>query len=182
VHRIRPGLLALAAIALTAQGSNAQPGGVHARAVAALPLARQALQENLTDYRTARFRGVHARIVRSVYATDDGHPNTVPHQARGNPVLVWCGELDDHDGYGHDTGWRRFYVEPAQVDMQPMGTLDHPRRLTPQNVAIHSLLVIARYPSGIADVRVECGPGPGVQIDPADMSADLAAPRAPGAH
>ena len=69
---IHQGLLILAALALTAEGSAAQPGGVHARAVAALPLARQALQENLTNYQTARFRGVHARIVRSVYATDDG--------------------------------------------------------------------------------------------------------------
>jgi hypothetical protein len=179
VNRLSLALMTFTAAAtLGAGGSNAQPGGVHARAVAALPLARQALQDNLTNYQTAHFRGVHARIVRSVYATDDGHPNTVPHQARGNPVLVYCGELDDHDGHGHDTGWRRFYVEPAQVDMVPMGTLDHPRRLQPQNVAIHSTVTIARYRSGIEDVRVECGPGPGVQIDPADMSAELTAPTA----
>lgn len=178
---IRTALAALAAAALSAMpvASGAAPApsaGLHASAVAALPVVRQTLQDNLSDYRATRFRNVHARLTRSVYATDDGHHDRVPHLARGGRVLVFCGEILDVDGYGRNHGWHQFYVEPAQSDIVVINDFRHPGHGQRQNMAVHSLWGVTGFLPGESEmVRLQCAaPAAGDEADPADMAAAMA--------
>ena len=174
-------LAMLGALAPPAGAAPPPAGGtdIHARALAALPEVRATLLHNLPSYADTRFRNVHARIVRSIWSTDDGHADRVPHRARGGPVLIICGELMDHHGLYFPDAWRGFYVEPTQTDMQrlrPAHGAHGDRRPGWQNVAQNSHLTVADYQVERADVRILCGaPERGAIVDPADLSALVSA-------
>ena len=178
---IRIALAALAAaglvsIASTTSAEPAPSSGLHARAVAALPLVRQTLRDNLSDVRVTQFRNVHARLTRSVYSTDDGHHDRVPHHARGGVVLVFCGEILDVDGYGRTHGWHRFYVEPAQADIVVINDFRHPGRGHRENRAANNGWGVTGFlPGEDVRVRLQCAaPAAGDHVDAVDMSRDMA--------
>jgi hypothetical protein len=154
--------------------SAAPPTSLHARAVAALPAARRALDSTLIDFPSARFQDVHARIVRSVYADDEGQSDKVPWTHRGGPVLVICGQINSKNRMGGYTGWSGFAFEPAQTDMVTMYGLESPTRLPHQiNAAANDELTIADDQRNDEEtVGLLCGDGAS-QSDAADLSAEL---------
>jgi hypothetical protein len=144
------------------------------RAATALPGARASLDEVLTDYPSARFRSVQARLVRSVYADDEGQSNKVPWMHRGGVVLVICGEINTKNRMGGYTGWEPFAYQPAQTDIVTIYDFSEPRKPTQENLARKPKLRISGgngYDN--ESVGLLCG-SEAEQIDPADLSAGLA--------
>ncbi|HEX3918851.1 MAG TPA: hypothetical protein VHW60_16055 [Caulobacteraceae bacterium] len=161
-----------------AHAPGSPPSSLHARAVAALPAARKAFDSTLTDYPSARFQDVHARIVHSVYDDDEGQSNKVPWAHRGGLVLVICGEVNAKNRMGGYTGWTAFAFEPAQTDMVSMYGYEAPTRLSHTfNLASRDELTTVHGDRvDDEDVGLLCGGDPPPQAtDQADLSAELSA-------
>jgi hypothetical protein len=178
-------LIGLAAAAASADAAakhrpaaGAAPTSLHARALAALP-ARRALDDQLIDYPSARFQDVHARIVKSVYADDEGQSDKVPWTHRGGDVLVLCGQINSRNRMGGYIGWTGFAFRPAQTDMVTMYGFESPTRLQHQiNTAAEAELTMADDQSDHDEtVRLLCEDDP-IQVDEADLAGALQS----GAH
>lgn len=161
--------------------TSAPSTSLHARAVAALAAARSSFDGRLNDYPTARFEDVHARLVHSVYADDEGDSNKVPWIHRGGLVVVLCGQVNAKNRMGAYTGWSRFAFEPAQTDMVDTYGFESPTRLLrSHNLAAEDSLSIVDEDGGFSndEVRLLCGDDPPAQeIDAADLSTGLEARR-----
>lgn len=143
------------------------------RAQAALPAVREALDGALTDYPSARFRNVKARLVRSVYASDEGQSNKVPWNHRGGVVLVFCGEMNAKNRMGGYTGWEAFGLQPSQTDIVTLYSMDFsnprkPREPVPTNIAEKPKLML---PNNLYDehLALMCG-SEAEAIDPTDLT------------
>jgi len=156
--------------------ANAAPAAssLHARALAALPAARAAFDKEMIDYPSARFQEVHGRIVKSVYASDDGQSDKVPWTHRGGPILVLCGEVNGKNHMGGYTGWTPFAFEPAQTDMVTLYGYENPTRLPHQvNAASEaSLRIVDEDGHDEEEVRDLCTGEP-IEADTSDLSGGL---------
>ncbi|ALG60983.1 MULTISPECIES: hypothetical protein [Citromicrobium] len=150
---------------------------LNARAMAAIPEARATLDDALTDYPSARFRNVQARLVRSVYTSDEGQSDKVPWKHRGGIVLIFCGEINAKNRMGGYTGWEPFALQPSQTDIVTLYSMDmssRPMKREPEetNIAEKPKLMLS---SSLYDehVAIMCG-AEAVETDPADLSDKLA--------
>lgn len=158
----------IAALAQAGPPVSATAGELHERAQAALPAVREALDGALTDYPSARFRNVQARLVRSVYSTDEGQSNKVPWTHRGGVVLVFCGEINAKNRMGGYTGWEPFGIQPAQTDIVVLHQFDAARTPKETNLAEQPkfMSVSNLYDEHLA---MMCG-SEAEAIDPADLT------------
>ena len=164
--------LVSAAFAQDQRPSVSSAAELHRRALAAVPAVRKGLDNQLNDYPSARFRGVQARLVRSVYADDEGQSDRVPWLHRGGLVLVFCGEINARNRMGGYGGWQPFAFQPAQVDIVDMYDFGTPRTLKPVNLAASDKLMMAESgPSDRERISLLCGATEdGVLVDPVDLS------------
>jgi hypothetical protein len=128
----------------------------------------------MIDYPSARFQDVHARIVRSVYPSDEGQSDKLAWTHRGGPVLVLCGEVNAKNRMGGYTGWTPFAFEPAQTDMVTLYGYESPTRLAHQvnHAAEPSLRIVSDEGHDEEDVRLLCTDEPS-KADAADLAAGL---------
>lgn len=161
-------------IAQTASAPVTSPTDLHRRAVAAIPAVQAGFDSQLTDYPSARFRNVQARLVRSIYSSDEGQSNRVPWTHRGNVVLILCGEINAKNRMGGYIGWERFAFEPAQDDVVTMYDFSKPRQPKPYNLATRDKLMVSGG-AGYDDeyIGVLCGDDAEL-VDLADLSSSIA--------
>lgn len=164
--------VAVAIVLSAIRPSIGQTLSLPARANAALPSARAAFDEALADYPSARFRNVHARLVHSVYADDEGHSNKVPWTHRGGVVLVICGEVNAKNHFGGYTGWTAFSFEPTQTDIVTMYDFGTPRVPRPMNLADRPRLMASAEGYESQQITLLCG-AEAEQIDPTDLTAKI---------
>ncbi|UVO49159.1 hypothetical protein M0208_00975 [Sphingomonas sp. SUN019] len=164
-------VLPVASLAQSGGPQTTTPGVLEKRVRAALPEARDELDTVLADYSSARFRNVQARLVRSVFASDDGQSNKVPWLHRGGVVLVFCGEVNAKNRMGGFTGWEKFALQPKQVDVVTLYSFEKPRQPKPTNIAAEPKFMSA---SNLYDehLGLMCGNEAEV-IDPTDLSGSL---------
>ncbi|WP_100259298.1 hypothetical protein [Qipengyuania seohaensis] len=137
---------------------EAQPKDLTTRIELAVEEARKALDDQLTDYPSARFRGVRARIVPSVYSSDEGQSDKVPWTHRGGPILVLCGQINAKNRMGGYTGWSDFAFRPSQVDVVTLYNFEKPRMPYETNIAEKPRLTVATDRHDAERVELLCGP------------------------
>ena len=66
------------------------------------------------DYSSARLRQFRAVRAPRIFYSDDGNHSVVPFLHRGEPRIVFCGQINSQNRMGGYTGWQQVAIQPEE--------------------------------------------------------------------